>query len=64
MERALELENERRAALSLEPIDSLEDLEDDDRPDIQLDQAAGIVTDLALLREIEAVPERTAQAIP
>ena len=64
MERALELENERRAALSLEPIDSLEDLEEDDRPDIQLDQAAGIVTDLALLREIEAVPERTAQAIP
>jgi carboxyl-terminal processing protease len=64
MERALELENERRAALSLEPIDSLEDLEDVDRPDIQLDQAAGIVTDLALLREIEAVPERTAQAIP
>ena len=64
MERALELENERRAALSLEPIDSLEDLQEDDRPDIQLDQAAGIVTDLALLREIEAVPERTAQAIP
>ncbi len=64
MERALELENERRAALSLEPVDSLEDLEEDDRPDIQLDQAAGIVTDLALLREIEAVPERTAQAMP
>ena len=64
MNRALELENERRAALSLELIDSLEDLEEDDRPDIQLDQAAGIVTDLALLREIEAAPERTAQAIP
>ena len=64
MKRALELENERRAALSLELIDSLEDLEEDDRPDIQLDQAAGIVTDLALLREIEAAPERTAQAIP
>ncbi|MDH3275664.1 MAG: carboxy terminal-processing peptidase [Gammaproteobacteria bacterium] len=64
MARALELENARRAALSLQPIDSLEDLEEDDRPDIQLDQAAGIVTDLALLREIEAVPERTAQAIP
>ena len=64
MERALELENERRAALSLEPVESLEDLEEDDRPDIQLDQAAGIVTDLALLREIEAVPERTAQAMP
>lgn len=64
MKRALELENERRAALSLELIDSLEDLEEDDRPDIQLDQAAGIVTDLALLREIEAAPERTAQATP
>ena len=60
-ERALELENERRAALSLEPIESLEELEDDDRPDIQLDQAAGIVTDLALMRVIRHEPAKTAQ---
>ena len=59
--RALELENERRVALSLEPIESLEDLEDEDRPDVQLDQAAGIVTDLAVMREIKAVPAQTAQ---
>ena len=64
LERGLELENERRAALSLEPIGSLEDLEEDDRPDIQLDQAAGIVTDLAVLREIGTVPEQAAQVSP
>jgi len=64
MARGLELENERRAALLMEPLESLEDLEDDDRPDIQLDQAAGIVTDLAVLREIGTVPEQTAQVSP
>jgi carboxyl-terminal processing protease len=60
-ERALQLENERRAALSLDPIESLEDLKDDDRPDIQLDQAAGIVTDLALMRVIRQEPAQAAQ---
>jgi len=64
LERALQLENERRSALSLEPIESLEDLDDEERPDVQLDQAAGIVTDLAVLREIEAVPAQTAQIRP
>ena len=64
MERALELENERRAALQLPAIESLEDLEEDDRPDIQLDQAAAIVTDLALLREVEASPAQAAQVRP
>lgn len=63
-QRALDLENERRSALSLQPIESLEDLDDDDRPDVQLDQAADIVTDLAQLREIEAVPAQTAQVRP
>ncbi|MGI9272311.1 MAG: carboxy terminal-processing peptidase [Woeseiaceae bacterium] len=62
--RALELENERRAALGLEGIESLEDLDQDDRPDVQLDQAAGIVTDLALMREVEGVPAQTAQVSP
>ena len=62
--RALELENERRAALGLEAIDSLEDLDNEDRPDVQLDQAAGIVTDLAQMREIEGVPAQTAQVSP
>jgi len=63
-QRALELENERRLALSMEPIESLEDLDDEDLPDIQLDQAAGIVTDLAVMREIGAAPAQTAQVQP
>ena len=63
-QRALDLENGRRVALGLEPIESLEDLEDEDRPDVQLDQAADIVTDLALLREIGGVPAQTAQVQP
>jgi carboxyl-terminal processing protease len=64
LDRALELENERRVALSLEPIESLEDLDDEERPDVQLDQAAGIVTDLAVMREIKAGPAQTAQVRP
>ena len=51
-------------ALGLEPVESLEDLDDEDRPDVQLDQAAGIVTDLALMREIGGVPPTTAQVQP
>jgi carboxyl-terminal processing protease len=61
LDRALNLENERRQALSMEPLESLEDLEDGERPDVQLDQAVDIVTDLAVLREIEAAPAQTAQ---
>ncbi len=64
MARALALENDRRLKLSLEPLASLEDLDEDERPDVQLDQAAAIVTDLALLREVKAVPARTAQVRP
>ena len=63
-QRALDLENERRKALSLPPIESLEDLDDEDRPDVQLDQAADIVTDLAQLRQLRAVPTQTAQVQP
>jgi carboxyl-terminal processing protease len=62
--RALDLENERRMALSLEPIESFEELDEEDRPDVQLDQAADIVTDLALMREIGVVPAQTAQIQP
>ena len=64
MERALQLENKRRAALGLEAVASLEELEDDDRPDIQLDQAAGIVTDLAVMREVGGSPAQAAQVSP
>ncbi len=64
MERALQLENSRRAALGLAALESLEDLDEDERPDIQLDQAAGIVTDLAELREVAGLPAQAAQVTP
>jgi len=64
LDRALALENERRVALSLEPIETLEDLSNEERPDVQLDQAAGIVTDLAVMRVVETVPAQTAQIRP
>ena len=60
MNRRLERENARRAALQLEAIATLEELEQLDMPDVHLDQAADIVTDLAVLREIEAAPTQTA----
>ena len=49
--RALARENERRAALGLEPYAGLEEIEEDQRPDILLDQAAQIALDLAMMRE-------------
>jgi len=60
MNRRLERENARRAASQLEPVASIEELEKMDAPDVQLDQAADIVTDLAVLREVKAAPTRTA----
>jgi carboxyl-terminal processing protease len=63
LERQLERENERRAALGLDPVESLDDIGDEDVPDILLDQAAGIVTDLAQMRELDS-PERTAAIRP
>ena len=64
LQRRLDRENERRAALNLEPVESLDDIEAEDVPDILLDQAAGIVTDLATMREIASGPPQTAQATP
>ncbi|MDX1480106.1 MAG: carboxy terminal-processing peptidase [Woeseiaceae bacterium] len=61
MQRALALENERRAALGLEPLASLEELDEAERPDVQLDQAAAIVTDLALMREVKSAPPQAAR---
>ncbi len=64
-ERRLQRENERRRALNLEPIENLDDIDVDDMPDILLDQAAGIVADMATIRQIPATPpERTAQVKP
>ena len=64
IDRRLERENERRAALQLEPIADLEALEALEAPDVHLDQAAAIVSDLARLREIEVPPAQTAQVRP
>ena len=64
LQRRLDRENERRAALSLDPVESLDDIGDEDFPDIQLDQAAGIVTDLASMREMASGEARTAQVQP
>ena len=61
MHRRLDRENERRAALGLEPVATNEELEKLETPDIHLDQAADIVTDLAVLREVEAAPTQTAR---
>jgi len=62
--RRLDRENERRAALQLEPVATMEELEALEAPDVHLDQAAAIVTDLAELREIEVRPGQTAQTRP
>jgi len=56
LQRRLDRENERRAALGLEPLASLDDIDEGEFPDILLDQAAGIVTDLAAMREIGSGP--------
>lgn len=61
---ALDRENQRRIALQLEPLESLDDIEDEDVPDVQLDQAAKIVTDMATLLEVNTVPAQTAQVLP
>ncbi len=61
---SLDRENERRVALQLEPLESLDDIEDEDVPDVQLDQAAKIVTDMASMLEVNAPPAQTAQVRP
>ena len=61
MAKRLERENSRRAALQLPPIESIEEIEDQVAPDVHLDQAAAIVTDLAELRESTIAPTHTAQ---
>jgi len=61
MKRRLDRENARRAALQLAPIATVEELDELDAPDVQLDQAADIVTDLAVLREVAPTPTQTAR---
>jgi carboxyl-terminal processing protease len=64
LQHRLDRENERRAALELEPILSLDDIEEGEFPDISLEQATGIVTDLATLREIASKPPQAARVQP
>ena len=45
----LKRENDRRVAAGLEPVASLEDLDVEDQPDILLNQATQIITDLVSL---------------
>ena len=59
----LRRENARRVALNLPTLESLDDIEDEEVPDIQLDQAAKIVTDMAILREVHAAPAQAAQVL-
>jgi carboxyl-terminal processing protease len=62
LDRRLERENARRTALGLEPVENLDDIEEEERPDVLLEQAAGIVADLATMREVETRPSQTARA--
>ena len=62
--RRLARENARRAALQLEPVATMEELEALEAPDVHLDQAAAIISDLAQLREIQLRPAHTAQVRP
>ena len=64
LERRLERENDRRAALGFEPLESLEDFDAEELPDVLLDQAADIVRDMAELREVDATPGQTARVTP
>ena len=64
LEQRLQRENARRVALNLAPIDSLDDIDGEEQPDVLLDQAAGIVTDLATMREIKTRPAQAARVEP
>ena len=48
-------------ALQLPPVESLDALDEEETPDVHLNQAAAIVTDLAELRQVSTVPAQTAQ---
>jgi carboxyl-terminal processing protease len=53
-EQRLHRENERRIALGLDPVESLDDIDEEEQPDILLDQAAQIVLDLVALESPDA----------
>jgi carboxyl-terminal processing protease len=53
-EDRLRRENERRQALGLDPVESIDDIAVEEQPDILLDQAAQIVLDLVVLESPDA----------
>jgi carboxyl-terminal processing protease len=61
---ALKRENDRRVALQIEPLESLDDMDEEDAFDVQLDQATKIVTDMASMHEVDQAPAQTAQVKP
>ena len=63
LEKRLERENVRRAALGLDALPTVEALEELEAPDVHLDQAASIVTDLAIIREVGTSPTQTARYV-
>jgi carboxyl-terminal processing protease len=46
-------ENQRRVARGLEPVESLDEIDDEEQPDVLLDQAAEIMTDLIGLADAD-----------
>ena len=62
-QRRLARENERRAALGLEALESVDELESVELPDVQLNEAADIVTDMAEFRELGVAPTHTAASV-
>lgn len=54
-------ENSRRQELGLEPVESLDTLEEEDTPDVLLHQAAEILTDMALSDASQPVLSRAKQ---
>ena len=61
---ALKRENVRRVALQIEPLESLDDMDEEDVLDVQLDQATKIVTDMASMHEVDQAPAQAAQVKP
>ena len=46
----LQRENNRRVAIGLDPVESLDDIEIDDQPDVLLNQATHVIADLGVDR--------------
>ena len=46
-------ENQRRVARGLEPVESLDEIDEEEQPDVLLDQAAEIITDLIGLADAD-----------